>query len=750
MKRSLKVLAVFVAWSALGWQPAASVSPAMAQTPCLDFRDYPSLETTLDLPGQAYRMATAGSYLFVAGGASGLQVVDIQDISAPVKVGSYNSPGQARGVTVVDDLLYLGDGDQGLRILDVSNPPSPQLVGAVNTLGFVHEVVVTGGLAYLAAAYGSGGLIIADVSDPAAPTVLSTTSAGGDARSLVVRNGHAYVADFTGKVYVFDVTDPSSPVEVDQVTTISEPTAIALSGGHLVVSCHYRGIQMFGLTDPAHPQLVSAFGPDQGLPFYYGDFVSCDGTSAAVAGTDYEVTLIDLANPAAPAYDRTFDLNHGSPKILLTSGTLFAAFVDDGLEIKSREGWGLPTPIGAISPNAEVSPGPIAVYSEGGYEWALVASYSSGVSANKLHFVNLNNENFYSVSGWVANQQRLYDVVIQGHYAYAAFTWQLLVIDISDPTNPLIAAEVPIPTLRRLAVDGDLLYCGASDVFQQDTRVLDISDPTAPVTIDELSHEGTVTGLAFSEDRLYVTEESRLYTYDRTDPAHPVYLNETTLTDLSYQPIQDIAVRDNWLFVCVEEVGVQIRNRNYVNMPQVAMIPLPDARDIIFDGNLAYVSDLNRGLTVVDITSPVHPEILGYKNGQARAALVHGDRLLVSGQGFILGLESVPLQCDLLSPVSHEVPVVSGLELSAAPNPFNPRTTIRLALDKEGPVDLDIYDLKGRKVRQMLAGKWMTRGKHWLDWNGRDDQGRQLPSGAYFLLIRADGKEKAETVTLLK
>lgn len=667
--RPIHLIAVFLACTVLGWHPAES----RAQSLCLDYRQYPSLESVLDLPGEAYRMAvgatTAGTYLYVAGGASGLQVVAIQNISAPVKVASYNSPGQARGVALVGDLLYLADGDQGLTILDVANPVSPQMLGSLNTLGFIHEVVVRDGLAYLAAGWGSGGLIIVDVVDPAAPTLVSSTPAGGDVRGLVVRGNHAYLADFTGHLYTFDVTDPAAPVAVDQLATISEPTSVSLANDQLVVSCSFRGIQVFGLTDPGHPQLSSSFGPDQGLPIYFGSFVSCEGNLAAVTGTDYAMALIDLTNPAAPVLERYLDLDHSSPKTLIHQGVVFAGYVQDGLEFKLLEGWGLPTPIGALNHPTGILPGAIAACGD----LALVASSAVNSPGNQLNLVKMTNAHDFSLVGWVTHDGQLQDVVVQEHYAYVAFSWTMLIIDINEATNPRVVSEIPLSQLRRLAVDGNLLYMAGFDIFDSDCLVVDISDPTVPVIVHDFYTADHCTGLALTEDRLYITSEHDVRVFDRSDPTHPVYLDQRTLAEAP-QAIQDITVHDGFLYVCVEGAGVQVRNLAYAFLPQVSLIEMPDPREISFQGTGAYISDMNRGLAVVDNADPVHPEVLGWKNGQARASLPHNGRLLLSGQGAIGGLESIALQCGSLSPAEDQVPAISTNGLQAAPNPFNPQT----------------------------------------------------------------------------
>lgn len=60
------------------------------------------------------------------------------------------------------------------------------------------------------------------------------------------------------------------------------------------------------------------------------------------------------------------------------------------------------------------------------------------------------------------------------------------------------------------------------------------------------------------------------------------------------------------------------------------------------------------------------------------------------------------------------------------PNPFNPVTTISLSLPEDARVTLDVYNVLGERVAQLLSGP-ISAGHHVVDFDGRD-----LASGVYF------------------
>lgn len=80
-------------------------------------------------------------------------------------------------------------------------------------------------------------------------------------------------------------------------------------------------------------------------------------------------------------------------------------------------------------------------------------------------------------------------------------------------------------------------------------------------------------------------------------------------------------------------------------------------------------------------------------------------------------------------------PSVQGpmLTLWNAPNPFNPSTTIRYDLDQSSLVALDIFDLEGKLVINLLAPTSQAPGHHEVSWDGGNTQGVKVPSGVYFV-----------------
>jgi hypothetical protein len=114
-------------------------------------------------------VALAGNYAYVAGNHNwGLRVIDITNPYAPAYMGFCNNPGEAWDVAVAGNYAYLADYWADLRVIDITNPVAPSEIGFYNTPGLSRGVAVAGNYVYLAD--GSSGLRVIDITNPASPT----------------------------------------------------------------------------------------------------------------------------------------------------------------------------------------------------------------------------------------------------------------------------------------------------------------------------------------------------------------------------------------------------------------------------------------------------------------------------------------------------------------------------------------------------------------------------------------------------
>lgn len=85
-----------------------------------------------------------------------------------------------------------------------------------------------------------------------------------------------------------------------------------------------------------------------------------------------------------------------------------------------------------------------------------------------------------------------------------------------------------------------------------------------------------------------------------------------------------------------------------------------------------------------------------------------------------------------------------------SPNPFNPRTTIAFDMPSEQPVSLRVYDIAGRLVDTVLNEEQAATGRNEVVWQGRDENGQEVPAGVYFYRLDAGAYSEAKRMTMVK
>ncbi len=97
----------------------------------------------------------------------------------------------------------------------------------------------------------------------------------------------------------------------------------------------------------------------------------------------------------------------------------------------------------------------------------------------------------------------------------------------------------------------------------------------------------------------------------------------------------------------------------------------------------------------------------------------------------------------------NELPIIN-YDLRNYPNPFNPETKIVFDLPESGEVKLEIYNIKGQKVKTLLDC-YMSPGRSEMLWNSKDDNGKRVSSGVYFYKLNVNGEtKKTKKMLLLK
>ncbi|MCD4652096.1 MAG: T9SS type A sorting domain-containing protein, partial [Candidatus Cloacimonetes bacterium] len=103
---------------------------------------------------------------------------------------------------------------------------------------------------------------------------------------------------------------------------------------------------------------------------------------------------------------------------------------------------------------------------------------------------------------------------------------------------------------------------------------------------------------------------------------------------------------------------------------------------------------------------------------------------------------------DLVPEQDDNVNHITNLE-GNYPNPFNPVTAIRFSLKEEADVSLQIYNIRGQKVRTLVRDK-LQAGTQIVEWQGVNDEGSKVASGIYFYRLKVGAYDQTRKMLLLK
>jgi hypothetical protein len=113
------------------------------------------------------------------------------------------------------------------------------------------------------------------------------------------------------------------------------------------------------------------------------------------------------------------------------------------------------------------------------------------------------------------------------------------------------------------------------------------------------------------------------------------------------------------------------------------------------------------------------------------------------------GIELIQLTPDTPMGVGSNEHPSSFVTVSAFPNPFNPETNIALNLTSACNGSLNVYDATGRLVCSLKNGLF-DQGIQSFRWDGKNNSGKRVSSGVYFVRFMTNHIRTATKVTLLR
>jgi hypothetical protein len=532
-----------------------------------------------DTADEAWGIAVAGTHAFVADGDAGLQILDIAEPANPRWIASVATPGNAWGVTVSGSLAYVAAGPQGLQIVDVSNPVLPRIVGSIATAGDAYAVAVAGQFAFVAGGEWDfnrtcrDGLTIVDVSDPANPVRVAGHDTTGEGSGVAVAGNHAFLSDRMAGLWVLDIHDPHDPSVAGQFTDAAGALAVAILDSAALVASE-GGLHVVDIHDPSNPQPIAL------VPGYFAYGIGLSGRRACIAALN-TLEVVDLTEPALPQTLGRYDASGSSASAAAFAGDLaYLPDSDGGLRVLD-----LRDPTNPVSAGTYQSTGHIDGIALAG-DHALLAISDVGIE-----IVNLDVPTSPTLVATYPTGSEVQDLAVAGKLAFvatlatfdgAARAWVgggIQILDISNPADPQwigwydTPSEVGPYETGQIAVSGTHGYVAAR---KNGLLVIDVSEPSLPRRVGGHAASGPAYGVSISGDHAFVAGRSA-----EPGPSNPALVRDG---------LQVFEIREPWNPVQVGRCDTR-----------------GGATQVAVHGSYAYVALEGRGIEVIDVRDPTRP-----------------------------------------------------------------------------------------------------------------------------------------------
>ena len=693
----------------------AAVPPARAQ--CVDYREYLRPVCSLELPGLAWGAATDGNVALVTSSVGELRVIDLANPSEPIIAATLVTGGEASGVEIRGRFGYVAAGEVGVVIVDIADPYAPEVVATVDTPGRARALCLSGDWAFVADL--EGGAQVLDIADPRQAHLVAGFCDSSFVQDIAVLDGKAYVAAGYDGLLVVDVKDPRHGRFEGAVADLWDAAAVAVEGRYV-----YSLESSPGVVDVV--EVGSLTGPRVVQSFYlpdWGNDVAVSGGRLYATGNENGLFVVDVSDLDTPRLVGGIDTPGAAVAVGLGAGFAVVADLYRGLTVVDISSPQAPPRLGEVL--TTYAPDEIQVQGE----YAYCLAYDS------FEIVDIGEPAAIAVAGALDfAPNRIGGLAVAGGLAcFAASGRTLRIVDVTNAASPAVIANLALPghAARAVVLADDLAL--VSD-YWLGLHFVDLADPSQPRLLGTVPWFECPGHVAVSGRVAYAAAGGAgLHIIDFSDPAQPFLASTLVLGGETYH----VAVRGEFAYVIGEPVGLQVLDISNRLLPRVvaACPSVTGSLSLAPDSDYAYVRQ-GRGFKVLDLRDPLQPRVIGemFQSGEIDGLHAFASGVLVGDWDD--GLVMFPAQCAPVA-AAGPAPVASGAPvIHVAPNPLTTRAEIAFEVGREGTVEVAVYDIAGRRVRR-LGGGTAGAGPARLTWDGRDDAGRSLPAGVYFVRVRS-------------
>ncbi len=731
-------------------------------------------------------LKTHGYYCYVTNETGGgMDIISLEDPFNPYKVGEYTATfTTAHNLFISDGFAYIfgSNADEGgCRILSLDNPINPVEVGSWED-DYFHDGFVKNDTLYGCGIY-NGTLYIIDVSIKSNPiNLVEHNYSNYGCHAVWVTDDSKYVVtgdeEAGGYVYIFDIQDFDNinlvstwyPDEVDAED--KSVHNVLIKGDLLYISYYVYGTRILDISDPYNPTEVGYYDwyPGQsGL--YSGNWGTYPLTeNGLIYSTDYSGNGFFIMSYPFMGEINFEELNDTENNIdPLSFNVTINESPDFSVDYSSfKLYWGID---GMITDSASLTS------AGNSYVGSLTPSGENGIMHYYMAFNTQNGERVTKPYG----------------APFSSYKFNIGIDNVSPEVELITQVEdqfYPSGSFDVISIASDNIGINSVELFWQagDNQIQSIvceeshDQDLGAVYVGSISYNGIAPGTAIrywavatdasSQSNQSQSDENHFYISDQYALGN--FENESSmdawdLRDWGRQYVNHIikwAINDspNGLYspnaynACylIEPINLTYFTKAYIKFK---------SGELLMPGDYGYVQvkrgDSPNWTNIMTVSSWNNQEMFeryinlnSYLNEEELYfRLLMTSDLSDESQGWYVDDINLVLNQDMPPNVNTDSNInniPNKLTLNPSyPNPFNPNTKISFDLPKSSKVKLQIVDINGRGIANLLSNS-LDSGTYNVNWNGTSDSGVNMSSGIYFIILNVDGSILTQKLSLIR
>jgi len=460
----------------------------------------PIIISTTNIGAINYKFDVKDDYLYVAAGLDGLKIIDISELSSPIVINVIDFPCYADDVHIVHDFVLVSNEECGIRIFDISDPTQVEEIICFDEV-YSDFVYVHGDYAVsVANVYGSY-LDVIDISDINNPINCGSHVLPDNSSDVLIVDEFIYVPNNDG----LSIVGCENPYALNLIYFYDTPafaSDVAANDSLAFVLDCYDGLYVLNISNPDNITVLSSYSIEgiYGYRIFYYDHI------AYLVYIEEGLIIVDLSDPLQPVevgeysgLSLTQDVFVKDSIAVIVGGNVnyFAILlnVNDPANV---------TEVSSVYFDSHIN----TVFIDGDYLY--VTEKHSG-----LHIIDISDPTSPVITSFLeiplANSF-INSVFVADNIAYISCYVGIKIVDVSDPYNPYILIEYGTLDIDELLIQDHYAFCAQGD---EGIRLFDVSDPVSPVELYYINTPGYATGIYYADNIYYCADMAGgLYLYE--------------------------------------------------------------------------------------------------------------------------------------------------------------------------------------------------------------------------------------------